>query len=246
MESLINIYDHRDRRVASARELHEYLGNKRQFADWIKQRIEQYDFIYGEDYTTFHKIVNRSKRIEYAITMDMAKELSMVENNKAGKIARKYFIVAEKKYRQSIQLSVPQSYAEALELAAHQARQLEEKEKLIAIQAPKASFADRVIDSEDNHLVDIGQAAKLLKIGIGRNTFFIKLKEDGVFFKNRNEPKQQYINQGYFDLREVVVPMGNDQSTVKTKVLVTQKGLFWLSKKYGGEFKTGFPVLKVE
>jgi len=247
MDNLIKIYDHKESRVASARDLHLFLESKQDFSTWIKNRIDKFGFIEDQDYTTFHKIVERAKRKEYAITMDMAKELSMVENNEKGRIARRYFIDAEKKYRQSVQLSVPQSYAEALELAAKQARDIESKDKLIAIQAPKASFADRVIDSEDNHLVDIGQAAKLLKIpNMGRNIFFGKLRNDGILFNSRNEPKQQYINQGYFELREKKIERENHSSFVVNKVLVTQKGLFWLSKKYGGEFKPGFPALKVE
>jgi len=90
-------------------------------------------------------------------------------------------------------------------------------------------------------MVDIGQAAKLLKLPFGRNTFFEKLREDGIFFKNRNEPKQQYINL-YFELREKLVETKERNFSV-TKILVNQKGLYWLSKRYGGEFDEKFPQL---
>jgi anti-repressor protein len=249
MNNLIKIYDHDESRVVSARELHSFLDSKQDFSTWIKNRIDKFGFIEDQDYTTFHKIVERAKRKEYAITLDMSKELAMVENNEKGRIARRYFIEAENKYRKSIQLSVPQSYAEALELAAKQARDIESKDKLIAIQAPKASFADRVIDMDDSQMVDIGQAAKLLKLPYGRNTFFAKLREDKILFNSRNEPKQQYMvsgGLGYFDLKIKKIERENNDSFVVNKVLVTQKGLFWLSKKYGGEFKPGIPLLKVE
>ena len=246
MNDLIKIYEHNESRVASARELHSFLNSKQDFSTWIKGRIDKFGFIENKDYTTFHKIVERAKRKEYAITLDMAKELSMVENNDKGHIARRYFIDSEKKYRQLSQLSVPQTYAEALELAAKQARDIEIKDKLISINAPKASFTDRVLDSEDNHLIDIGQAAKLLKIpSMGRNKFFNKLRADGILFNSRNEPKQQYINQGYFEMREKKIERENHNSFIVNKVLVTQKGLFWLSKRYGGEFTVGIPALNV-
>ena len=75
--------------TVNARELHEFLESKRQFADWIKNRIEQYDFIENQDFVRFHKKMkaNNATMIDYHITLDMAKELSMVERNEKGKHA---------------------------------------------------------------------------------------------------------------------------------------------------------------
>ena len=80
--------------TVNARELHTFLESKRQFADWIKNRISEYDFIENQDFVRFHKKMkaNNATMIEYHITLDMAKELSMVERNEKGKQARKYFI----------------------------------------------------------------------------------------------------------------------------------------------------------
>ncbi len=65
---------------------------------WIKARIGMYEFEQGVDFTTFHKIVERSEHVrgsstatEYHLSMDMAKELSMVERTAKGRQARKYF-----------------------------------------------------------------------------------------------------------------------------------------------------------
>ena len=86
--------------AVNARELWGKLGSKTQFADWIKSRIEKYDFVDGVDFIV-QKILNGESRgfqpIDYFISLDMAKELSMVENNAQGKIARRYFIECEKK-----------------------------------------------------------------------------------------------------------------------------------------------------
>ncbi|WP_205452276.1 antA/AntB antirepressor family protein [Clostridium botulinum] len=92
-------------RLVNARELYEFLENKRQFTDWIRQRIDQYGFVENEDYS-ISQICEKGHRprIEFAISLDMAKELSMVENNNKGKEARKYFIKCEKKLRESFQL----------------------------------------------------------------------------------------------------------------------------------------------
>ena len=84
----------------NARELHENLGSKQDFSTWIKNRIYKYGFVENEDYITLHKKVERQILIEYIITLDMAKELAMVENNEKGRQARKYFIQAEKNLRE--------------------------------------------------------------------------------------------------------------------------------------------------
>ena len=92
--------------VVNARELHEFLGSKRQFANWIKERIESYEFVENVDYVVFNNFVKNPKggrsSIEYAITVTMAKELAMVENNAKGKEVRKYFIECERQAKQAI------------------------------------------------------------------------------------------------------------------------------------------------
>ena len=124
---------------------------------------------------------------------------------------------------------------------------IESENKAIALETevkalkPKADFADRVIDTDNK--VDIGQAAKLLKLPFGRNTFFKLLREKGIFFKNRNEPKQEYIERGYFELRQHLVPTEHHGDLSVTKILVTQIGLYWLSKQFGASFKEGLPAL---
>ena len=90
-------------RLINARELHKQLKNKRKFSDWIKQRINQYDFIENQEFIKHHNFVTvgnlKRPQIDYYITIDMAKELCMVENNDIGKKIRRYFIETEKRYR---------------------------------------------------------------------------------------------------------------------------------------------------
>lgn len=93
MEEIIKIEEKDGRKAVNARELHQFLENKRQFADWIKQRIEQYGFVENKDFEVFHKSVNNSNggrpTVEYALSIEMAKELSMVENRREGKNCKK-------------------------------------------------------------------------------------------------------------------------------------------------------------
>ena len=86
--------------TVNARELHVFLGNGDMFANRIKNRIEKYGFVENQDFIKLHKKMELSKTgqmgIDYYITLDMAKELAMVERNDKGREARQYFIECEK------------------------------------------------------------------------------------------------------------------------------------------------------
>lgn len=102
MTELIRITEHNGKQAISARELHAFLESKQQFTDWIKNRIDKYDLVENIDYQAFHNFmkcqngIGGTTRIEYVLTIDAAKELSMVEGNEKGKQARRYFIECEK------------------------------------------------------------------------------------------------------------------------------------------------------
>lgn len=67
------------------------------------------------------------------------------------------------------------------------------------------------------------------------NTLFKKLREAGVFFANRNEPKQKYIDAGYFEMKEKPIPRENHPGFVVMVVLCTQKGLAYINHLFGGK-----------
>lgn len=149
---LIPINESNGKRAVSARMLHTFLENKRNFTDWINQRINQYGFVENQDFEVFHKFVKNPNggrpQDEYAISVEMAKELSMVENNERGKMARQYFIRCEK-IAASGNVALPKDYPSALrELADNIEKntrlELENKQKDNKIKQlqPKADFAE--------------------------------------------------------------------------------------------------------
>lgn len=89
--------------AVNARDLHAFLEVGRDFSNWIKSRIEDYGFVEEEDYSPI--LANRSDdlpgkpRIEYRLTLDMAKELAMVERTAKGREVRQYFIECEQAWR---------------------------------------------------------------------------------------------------------------------------------------------------
>ncbi|OOZ76550.1 hypothetical protein BHL35_25335 [Bacillus cereus] len=88
-------------KFVNARELHDQLMSKQKFADWIKKRIENYGFTENEDFfISLGKSTGGRPTTDFILTMDTAKEISMVENNEMGRAIRKYFIEVEKRFRQ--------------------------------------------------------------------------------------------------------------------------------------------------
>ena len=122
--------------TVNARELHAFLQNKDHFATWIKDRVTQYDFVENQDFVIYSEFSEKGRpRVEYAVSLDMAKELSMVERTEKGKQARQYFIDCEK--RLSGRPTIPQTLPEALRLAADLAEQVHQLQ-------PKAAALDLI------------------------------------------------------------------------------------------------------
>jgi phage anti-repressor protein len=103
MNELIKIEKNNGIDTVNARELFIFLESKQDFSNWIKTRIKKFGFIENQDYTLVNKIIEQvtgSKHlIDYYLSIEMAKELSMVENNEKGKQARQYFIECEKRLK---------------------------------------------------------------------------------------------------------------------------------------------------
>lgn len=92
----------RAQQLCDARDLHQFMQVGRDFSTWIKDRIEQYGFVEGEDFSpVLGKSTGGRPTSEYHLTLDMAKELAMVENNDQGRQVRRYFIAMERQARES-------------------------------------------------------------------------------------------------------------------------------------------------
>ena len=94
--------------LCNARELHSFLEITSRYNDWIKNRITDYGFVQDEDYLIVSERTNGRPRKEYHITLDMGKELAMVERNEKGRQIRKYFIECERRATQPKQIALPE------------------------------------------------------------------------------------------------------------------------------------------
>ncbi|WP_332060812.1 antA/AntB antirepressor family protein [Bartonella sp. CB74] len=100
--------------TVNARELHAFLEVKTNFKDWIIRRIQDYKFQEGYDFCSFLSESSGGRPSkDYALTLDMAKELAMVERNEKGKQARQYFIECERRAKEVSALQIDYSNPEA-------------------------------------------------------------------------------------------------------------------------------------
>lgn len=243
MQELIKITEQNGKRAVSARELHLFLESKQEFANWIKNRIDKYGFIENQDFEVFDNFIKNPNGgrplIEYALTIDTAKEIAMVEGNERGKMARQYFIECEKQLRAKEQAhqQIPQSFSEALRLAAEQAEKIEAQQKQLQAQAPKVLFADAVSASKTSIL--IGELAKIIKqngVEMGQNRLFEWLRSNGYLITRQgtdyNMPTQKAMELGLFEIKETSITHSDGHITVNKTPKVTGKGQTYFINKF--------------
>jgi len=226
------------RDVVSAQALHYFLEVGTRFDIWFNRRIEEFSFVQGVDFQG--PILNSNEGADYVITLDMAKELSMLERNDKGQQARRYFIECEKQLRGLVEAprpALPTNYKEALTALLAEVEQKEQLEQQLALAAPKLAFVQS-IEASTNALT-FAAAAKWLKIpGIeGRNKLVARLKADGYLMASR-EPYQQYLNQGLFQVQPQTYQPGKKEEKgtkgerITNSTRVTPKGIEYFAKRY--------------
>lgn len=217
--------------TVNARDLHAFLESGQEFRHWIKARIEQYGFLENQDFTTSESFIRGGKAVDYHVTIDMAKELAMVERTEKGKQARQYFLECERRVKENnVHFLVPKSLPEALRLAADLAEKVESQKAAIVEMTPKAEFHDKV--AEAINCQTIQEVAKI--IGTGQNRLFKQLRDGGVLMAT-NLPYQRFIDDGYFRVVERQYNDPRGESHTYTRTLVTGKGLAYIQRRFGSQ-----------
>lgn len=234
MNDLITINYDTENPTVSARELHDGLEIKTAFKDWFP-RMAEYGFEIGKD---FNPLKNEQVRIEgsrevtrelldYQISVDMAKQICMIQRSEKGRQYRQYFLDLEKAWN-----TPEQVFARALKMADRTIDSLRHQNEGLLDDVnrmkPKEIFADAVACSHTSIL--IGDLAKILKqngIETGQKRLFETLRAEGFLIKggsSKNMPTQKSMEMGLFEVKEgtYVDASGRNVTTKTTKV--TGKG----------------------
>lgn len=221
----------RDVQAVDARELHAALGNKRQFADWVKHKVISSPFFAeGQDYILLHSSMKQNgrgghNRVDYALSVDTAKKVAMAEQTDAGDKVRDYFLDCERKL---ISRSLPQTHAEALRAYADEVEKNARLEEQARLDRPKVEFAKAITASSG--AISIGAFSRVLANSghvIGQNKLFRWLRENGYLISygsRRNYPYQKYVDQGLFVMREGTRTDHHGDEVVYVQTLITGKG----------------------
>lgn len=220
--------------TVNARELHAFLGVGKAFAAWIQERIAQYGFADGADYTVFSDSGNNPSggrpAKEYAISLDMAKELSMVERNDKGREARLYFIERDRQLAEVTKPAIPQTYAEALLEAGRLAMELEQAQQQIAVDAPKVEFVDRYVNASGS--MGFREVCKILKAN--EREFKHWLFDTKVMYQLGKSmvPYSAHMDAGRFEIKTGNARHGDNDHAFK-QARFTTKGIEWIAGEWG-------------
>lgn len=241
MNEIIKVNYETEQPTVSARDLYDLLsgvgglaGTER-FSKWFERYIG-YGFRESIDYSTPHKKVRVqiegkrevSREVEdYDLSVDMAKQICMLQRTDKGMELRQYFIDLEKAWNTPEQI-----FARALKMADKTIERLKENNAILLKDnqrmKPKEEFFDAVAGSKD--AIEIGKVAKVLNYpGVGRNKLFEILRDNGVLMKD-NVPYQKYIDNGCFRTVEQKYHTPDGETRINIKTLVYQKGVEHIRK----------------
>ena len=221
--------------TVSARDLHEQLHIDTPFKKWI-DRMCEYGFESKKDFwTKMSESTGGRPSTEYMLTIDMAKQICMIQRSPEGKQIRQYFLDLEKAWN-----TPEQVFARALKMADQQIEKLKSNNavliKDVERMKPKEIFADAVSASHTSIL--IGDLAKLLKQNgyeTGQKRLFDQLRQEGYLIKSgssKNMPTQKSMDMDLFEVKETSItnPDGSVRVTKTTKV--TGKGQQYFINRY--------------
>lgn len=232
MKDLIKVNYDNDNPLVSARELYEFLEPKSRYNDWFNN-MKKYGFIENIDFFTLTKnLVSGGRENDHQLSIEMAKEICMLQRNEKGKQARQYFIQLESMWN-----SPEMVMKRALEFAN---KQVETLQKKIDGDKPKVTFADAVSASHTSILV--GELAKLLKqngVNTGQNRLFQRLRDKKYLISRQgndyNMPTQRSMELGLFEIKETAITHSDGHITVNKTVKVTGKGQQYFINRFLGK-----------
>lgn len=219
MNELIKINYESDRPTVLARDLHEFLEVETPFNKWFSRMCE-YGFTDGADFQTFlSESTGGRPATDAQLTIDMAKEICMLQRNEKGKQARQYFLQLEREWN-----SPEAVMSRALRMAEERLERFKAINANLSVQnaimQPKAEYFDGLCDRES--LTGIRETAKLF--GIKQNDFVKWLVSHKYIYRDTHGklmPYAKYVDSGLFTIKETY----NDKTDwTGVQMLITVKG----------------------
>lgn len=252
MNELIPIQDNDDTQAVMGRDLHAFLESKEAYTRWISRLIEKYGFVTGQDFMTKMSESTGGRPSEnHILTLDMAKEISMVQNNDRGRQARQYFIECERRAKEPVQLSPEELMARAIKVADNTIKELEAKTR--ELEPAAKSWTYLAAPGGD---YSVAGAAKTLSrdpnISIGRNKLFDFMREQRWIFRTAGKRahweayQDKGINTGRL-VHKLSSPFMNERTgeweQPAPTIRITPKGLHELHRLLGGSEQAQLAVV---
>ncbi|WP_208432149.1 antA/AntB antirepressor family protein [Bartonella doshiae] len=225
--------------TVNARDLHAFLEVKTSFKDWIIRRIKECKFKEDHDFCSFLSESSGGRPSkDYALTLDMAKHLSMIERNDKGHEAREYFIECERRAKQVVTPQIDYSSPQVmLGVLTHLKNENERKDIIIAELKPKAIALDGLKRSDG--LFGIVEAAKILEVRPKDLTDY--LRRYGWAYRRAPGapllPYQDKIKKGLMDCPVITIQKNDGTEKTVPSTKITSKGLAYLREEIHGNMQ---------
>lgn len=243
MDDLIPLTEREGAQAVMGRDLHTFLEVSERYTQWF-DRMEEYGFTAGQDFIRENgKSTGGRPRQDHIISLDMAKEIAMIQRTEKGKQARQYFIEVEKRHRQAQPVMTGKELMAAALIEADAT--IQDLEKKNTELAPKAQSWDHLAAPGGDY--SVAAAAKVLSrdpnIQLGRNQLFAQMRELGWIFRTQGKRAhwEAYQGKGINTGRlthKLSSPFFNERTEEWEQpaptIRVTPKGLHELHQHLGG------------
>ena len=240
MNEILKINYETEQPTVSARDLYEEIGSTERFSSWFERQL-QYGFEEDVDYSNPKKVLrvqkegNRDVQREvedYDLSINMAKEICMIQKNERSRIIRKYLIQLDNAWN-----TPEQVMARALKMADKTIDKLKSENAILLEDnkrmKPKEIFADAVSASDSAMLVrDVAKMIRQNGVPLGEKRFYKWLRENGYVCQNSTSPTQKAMELGLFEIVVRTIERGNGLPIETKTTKITGKGQQYFINKF--------------
>ncbi|WP_410742676.1 antA/AntB antirepressor family protein [Citrobacter freundii] len=226
--------------MVSAKRLHAFLGVGRDFTNWIKGRISQYGFAENTDYVVYansgENPLGGRPTVDYLITIDMGKELAMVERNEKGRQVRRYFITCEQQAKMRVGTPSLPNFSDPAQAARAWADEFEARQRAETVTHQQAEYIEHLESLFTDGLSPVQFCKRLNGVNTSKISAWLVsanwLYDDNPEGRSEQWRVRSYARDKYLTEKSSKVSPNSAVSFTTYQPVLLREGAVWLYKNY--------------